>query len=129
LQRDFSYNWLDEDMVQTAMNNSKYRSRLQIVADILFVAKKGVKKTRIMYQANLSYGLLKRYLAEALEADLISVDKDEKLYIITQKGKAFLKKYEEYCERCTRLQKQFDGARKDEFVLERMCSNTGDEKK
>jgi len=81
-----------------------------------------------MYQANLSYDLLKRYLAETLEADLISIDKDEKLYITTQKGKAFLIKYEEYCERCTRLQEQFEGARKDEVVLERMCSNTGDEK-
>jgi len=75
----------------TAVNNSKYRSRLQIVADILFVAENGAKKTRIMYQANLSYDLLKRYLAEALEADLISINKDEKSYITTQKGKAFLK--------------------------------------
>jgi len=116
-------------MVQAAISNSKYRSRLQIVADILFVAKKGAKKTRIMYQANLSYSLLKRYLAEVLEADLISVEKDEKLYIITQKGGAFLKKYDEYCERCTHLQKQSESARKDEMVLEEMCSNTGDEKK
>lgn len=113
----------------TAVNNSKYRSRLQIVADILFVAENGAKKTRIMYQANLSYDLLKRYLAEALEADLISINKDERSYITTQKGKAFLKKYEEYCERCTRLQEQFKGARKDEMVLESMCSNMGDKKK
>jgi len=116
-------------MVQAAVNNSKYRSKLQIIADILVIAGKGAKKTRIMYQANLSYNLLKRYLAETLEAGLIVVDKDEKLYIITQKGEVFLKKYEEYCERCTRLQEHVENARKDEMVLEKMCSNTGDEKK
>jgi predicted transcriptional regulator len=116
-------------MVQTAVNNSKYRSKLQIIADILVVARKGAKKTRIMYQANLSYNLLKRYLTETLEAGLVSIDKDKKLYITTQKGEVFLKKYEEYCERCTRLREHFKNARKDEMVLEKMCSNTGDEKK
>ena len=116
-------------MVQAAVNNSKYRSKLQIIADILVIAGKGAKKTRIMYQANLSYNLLKRYLAETLEAGLVSIDKDKKLYITTQKGEVFLKKYEEYCERCTRLQEHVENARKDEMVLEKMCSNTGDEKK
>jgi predicted transcriptional regulator len=116
-------------MVQAAVNNSRYRSKLQIIADILVVAGKGAKKTRIMYQANLSYDLLKRYLTEVLEAGLISINKDEKSYIITQKGEVFLKKYEEYCERCTRLQEHVENARKDEVVLEKLCSNTGDEKK
>jgi len=116
-------------MVQATVSKSRYRSKLQIIADILLVAGKGAKKTRIMYQANLSYDLLKRYLAETLEAGLISIDKDKRLYIATQKGEVFLKKYEEYCERCTRLQEHFKNARKDEMVLERMCSNTGDKKK
>ena len=113
----------------TAANNSKYRSKLQIVADILIVAENGAKKTRIMYQANLSHDLLKRYLDETLEANLISINKDEKSYITTEKGKVFLKKYKEYCERCTRLQEQFEDAQNYEMVLMRMCSNLGDEKK
>jgi predicted transcriptional regulator len=116
-------------MVQATVNNSKYRSKLQIIADILLVAEKGAKKTRIMYQANLSYDLLKRYLTEVLEAGLIRINKDEKSYIITQKGEIFLKRYKGYCERCTRLQEHFENARKDEVMLEKMCSNTGDEKK
>jgi predicted transcriptional regulator len=116
-------------MVQATVNNSKYRRKLQIIADILLIARNGAKKTRIMYQANLSYDLLKRYLAKTLEGGLISINKDEKSYIITEKGKVFLKKYKEYCERCTRLQEQFEDALSDEMVLERMCSNRGDEKK
>jgi len=110
-------------MVQVVVNSGKYRNRLQIIADILYIAGKGVKKTRIMYQANLSYDLLKRYLAETLEAGLLSIDKDKKLYVITRKGEEFLEKYGEYSERCNRLQEQFKDARKDELVLEGMCSN------
>jgi len=110
-------------MVQVVVNNSKYRGRLQIIADILLVVRKGAKKTRIMYQANLSYALLNRYLAETLEAGLITINKDEKLYEVTRKGEEFLEKYEEYSERRIRLQNQFEDARKDESVLERMCSN------
>jgi len=116
-------------MVQVAVNNSKYRSRLQIIADILYIAGRGAKKTRIMYQANLSYDLLKRYLTETIEAGLISTDNDEKLYVITRKGEVFLKRYEEYSERCTKIQEHFKNARKDETVLEGMCSNMSDDKK
>jgi len=116
-------------MVQATVNNGKYRSKLQIIADILLVAGKGAKKTRIMYQANLSYDLLKRYLAYTLEADLISIDKDEKSYVITQKGETFLRRYKEYCKQCTLLQEHHDNTRKDEIVLEKMCSSTGDKKR
>ncbi|UCE16197.1 MAG: hypothetical protein JSV12_00845 [Candidatus Bathyarchaeota archaeon] len=110
-------------MVQVVVNSSKYRSRLQIIADILHIAGKGAKKTRIMYQANLSYDLLKRYLAETLEAGLISIDRNEKLYLVTRKGEEFLGKYAKYSERCNRLQEQFEDARKDEVMLKSMCSN------
>jgi len=110
-------------MVQVAVNSSKYRNKLQIIADILYIAGKGAKKTRIMYQANLSYDLLKRYLAETLEAGLISIDKGERLYVVTRKGEEFLEKYGKYSERCNKLQEQFEDARKDEMVLEGMCSN------
>jgi len=116
-------------MVQVAVNNSKYRSRLQIIADILYITGRGAKKTRIMYQANLSYDLLKRYLAETLEAGLIRIDKDDRLYVVTRKGEVFLRKYEEYSERRVQLQQQFEDARKDEIVLARMCSNMSDEEK
>jgi len=44
----------------------KYRDRLQIIADMLSVVRGGAKKTHIMYQANLSYTLLGRYLSEVL---------------------------------------------------------------
>lgn len=41
-----------------------YRSRYEIIADMLNVVSGRAKKTKIMYQANLSYKLLQKYLAE-----------------------------------------------------------------
>ena len=46
----------------------KHRSRLQIVADILFVVRDGAKKTQIMRRTNLSYKLLGRYPTDVIEA-------------------------------------------------------------
>lgn len=40
----------------------KNRYSIEIGASILQVAREGAKKTRIMYNANLSYGQLNRYL-------------------------------------------------------------------
>jgi predicted transcriptional regulator len=73
-----------------------YRGRLDIIADILDVVSGDAKKTKIMYQANLSYAITQKYLAELTEASLISF-KDEKLcYVLTDKGREFLRTYQEY---------------------------------
>ena len=49
---------------------SRYRDRLQIIADILVIASRRARKTQIMYQANLSYRLVCRYLGEVLDAGM-----------------------------------------------------------
>lgn len=41
----------------------KYRSRTDIVSEILEAAQGGTSKTKIMYKAFLSYAQLKEYLA------------------------------------------------------------------
>jgi len=75
-----------------------YRNRLDIVKDILSILEvagaRGSKKTHIMYGANLSYKLLKRYLDEVLDAGLIY--KYKSFYVITKKGKLFLQTYGDY---------------------------------
>ena len=73
-----------------------YRSRLDIIADILNVASKDAKKTQIMYQANLSYKVLQKYLAEVVDSSLISFENARHCYQLTDKGKRFLEAYEEY---------------------------------
>jgi predicted transcriptional regulator len=62
-----------------------YRGRLDIIADILHVTGGNAKKTQIMYQANLSYKLLQRYLNEVVKASLVSLESKTQNYMLTQK--------------------------------------------
>ncbi len=80
------------------MANSKrqYRSRVQIAANILEIAKAGSRKTRIMYLGNLSFALLQKYLDMLVQYDLLEVrGNSEKSYLATEKGKQFLEDYYE----------------------------------
>jgi predicted transcriptional regulator len=70
------------------------RSRMDIVVDVLTVALDGVLKTRIMYEANLSYKLLQRYLALLQKENLIEAVRREgvTIYVTTEKGRSLLQK-------------------------------------
>ena len=103
---------------------SKYRDRLQIVADILSIADARARKTRIMYQANLSYRLLCRYLDEVVHAGLVKPEEDD-CYVLTAKGREFLSRHGEYAKRCQSLEEQLNSVNDEKSVLVRMCSNTG----
>ena len=99
----------------------KYRNRLQIIADMLSVVRDGAKKTRIMYQANLSYTLLSRYLAEVLDAGLVSVDSDDR-YRLTRRGQNFLDRFNEYSKRYDELEQQLNNVNNEKTVLENMIN-------
>ena len=76
----------------------KYRSRTDIVAQILEIANDGsstANKTKIMYGAYLSYAQLKEYLGVLLESGLLEQDpaSNNQFYRTTQKGWQFLKLY------------------------------------
>ena len=74
----------------------QYRSRIQIAADILEIAKDGSRKTRIMYQGNLSFDLLQKYLDMLVNFGLLEIRGGaEKNYIATEKGQRFLEDYRE----------------------------------
>jgi predicted transcriptional regulator len=100
----------------------KYRGKLQIIADILSVVRGGAKKTHVMYQANLSFTLLKRYLSEVLEAGLVSHD-DEDHYELTRRGQSFLDKYGEYSKRCERVEQELNHVNGEKAVLENLISS------
>ena len=101
--------------------SGSYRRSLDIVKDILIVASVSVRKTRIMYQANLSFVQVNKYLNKLLEQDLLKHD-DNSRYLITDNGLAFLKLYEEYVESYTKLKEQVKRSVKDRLHLERICS-------
>jgi predicted transcriptional regulator len=95
-----------------------YRGRLDIIADILRAASGTAKKTKIMFQANLSYKVLQKYLAEVVEASLVSFENEEQCYVLTTKGREFLDAYEEYSEVNRYVEKVLDSVRTKRRALE-----------
>ncbi len=67
------------------------RDRLEIIAQILHVAKKGIKKTHVMYQCNLSYSQTKDFIDSLMEIGLLRIGNS---YHTTDKGMKFLRAYE-----------------------------------
>ena len=110
--------------VKLKKNKGSNRHSLDIVRDILFVASTSVRKTRIMYQANLSYVQVKKYLHDLLEQGLLKHDEDS-CYLVTDKGVEFLELYDNYVERCRLIKEQVHQSMKEKKILENMCSNSG----
>jgi len=96
---------------------------VDIIADILQVVRGSAKKTQIMYQANLSYRVLQRYLAEITGASLICFEDEKHCYILTDKGRAFLDAYEEYSKTNRHVEKRLNDVRTKKSVLEKLCSS------
>lgn len=96
---------------------AKYRSKLEIIADITGVASRGAKKTEIMYQANLSYKLLTRYLKAVIDLGLVKL-RDGNTYDLTEKGLNFLKEFKSYYERRVAVEKKLSGVQDEKTELE-----------
>ena len=72
---------------------------MDIIADILRIARKGAKKTRIVYGANLNFKLLNEYLERLEEAGLITNDSEKRgMLKTTDKGRKYLQHYEGFME-------------------------------
>jgi len=74
----------------------KHRSRIEITSLILEITSGGgVRKTKIMKQANLSYIQLKQHLMFLTDKDLIYYDKETQTFKTTEEGLRFLHIYHE----------------------------------
>jgi predicted transcriptional regulator len=71
----------------------KYRSRTQIIIEILQVAAKDANKTRIMYGANMSFVQMNEYLPQLIDKGLLEYNEKEKLYKTTAAGLEALSHY------------------------------------
>jgi predicted transcriptional regulator len=100
-----------------------YRNRLDIIADILQVASQSAKKTQIMYQANLSYKVLQRYLKDITTASLIDFETTEQCYVLTQKGREFLEAYKDYAKVNKSIEKRLNDVDNKKKNLEELCPN------
>ncbi|MCW3996532.1 MAG: winged helix-turn-helix domain-containing protein [Candidatus Bathyarchaeota archaeon] len=98
-----------------------YRDRLDIIADILNVVSREAKKTQIMYQANLSYKVLQRYLNETVKAALIKFETSNQCYMLTYKGQEYLDAYKEYSRSSKSMEKRLNDYSTKRKVLENLC--------
>jgi len=71
------------------------RGKIEIMADVLSLSTAGIKKTHIMYRANLSYEQILHYLNQLLGKGLIAQDVADSalVYRTTEKGREFLACY------------------------------------
>ena len=84
------------------------------MGDVLALATSGIKKTHIMYRANLSYEQVHLYLGDLIGKRLITQDvssSDGVVYRTTEKGREFLLHY-------TRLVEFLEEGEKQEPKLE-----------
>ena len=101
----------------------RYRSRFDIIADVMRVAGKGANKTRIMYLANLSYLLLEKYLWETIRAGFLQLGDGG--YSVTEKGEEFLIRYSRFLEESSHVERDIESLRRKQVKLERMCKGKG----
>ncbi len=76
----------------------RYRSRTEITAMILDTANMETTKTKIMYNAYLSYNQLKEYISILIENNLLEYIEGARTFRTTQKGLNFLKMHREMAE-------------------------------
>lgn len=76
------------------------RGKIEIMADILTLSTVGIKKTHIMYRANLSYEQILYYLGELLGRNLLEQDTLDGtlIYRTTEKGREFLQHFANMAE-------------------------------
>ena len=70
------------------------------MGDIIGLSTAGIKKTHVMYRANLSYEQVHLYLGELIEKGLVDqeVRSDGVIYRTTEKGREFLVYYQRISE-------------------------------
>jgi len=75
------------------MSENNRRNDLDIAADIVRLAKDGIRKTHIQFGANLSWSLTVRYLKKMVSGGLLVIESD-KQYYATKEGKRWLGYYD-----------------------------------
>jgi predicted transcriptional regulator len=73
----------------------KKRDSVDISADILRLAQDGAIKTRIVYGANLNFKIVEGYLSRLTGLGLLENKDGRRMYRTTEKGLAFINRYEE----------------------------------
>ena len=71
------------------------RGRTDIIADILSATLDGIRKTQLMYRANLSFRRREKYTEDLIRLGLIDIKSNSPVtYTTTEQGREWLKNYE-----------------------------------
>jgi DNA-binding PadR family transcriptional regulator len=81
-----------------------------------------------MYKGNLSYKLLKEYLREVIGAGLVCVGESRNIYQLTEKGKMFLKDFEDYTQSRSEVEQNLTTMNCLRLKLEGMCTKNCERK-
>ncbi|UCC27586.1 MAG: hypothetical protein JSW29_05810 [Candidatus Bathyarchaeota archaeon] len=71
------------------------RTKIEIMADILSICRRPQNKTRLLYEANLSWSMLNRYLDQMRSLRLLEIHRSPIRYQATPKGGKFVEIWEE----------------------------------
>lgn len=82
----------NRECINTYLVEKKGRCRWEIIRDILKASSEERKKTRIMYNANLDWRNFQRYFDFLIKDDFIEKCNPNDSYVLTEKGKDFLKR-------------------------------------
>lgn len=81
-----------------------YRNGIRIIGDILFIindfGSEGINITQLLRKANMSYNRLSQLSRQLITAGLIEEKNEDgkHLYLITQRGREYLDKYQRFKE-------------------------------
>lgn len=79
--------------------SKKRRSTFQILAEILKLGQNGVKKSHIVYRANLNFKTFNKYLKSLKKAGLmIGPTRISRFYKTTEKGVKYLNNFENFSD-------------------------------
>jgi len=98
---------------------SRRRSEIEILTEILCLARESPRKTALLYRVNLNHALLNKYLGYLIERGLLV--KEEDVYSITDKGYEFLtlsRKLQRLLGREGCADTSYDGLRRDNRQVE-----------
>jgi hypothetical protein len=77
-----------------------------------------------MYQANLSFRVLQKYLAEITDAGMICFEDETQCYGLTPKGQEFLQAYKKYSKMNQYVMKRLGDVSAKRKILEHLCSTS-----
>jgi predicted transcriptional regulator len=109
-----------EMMISTSERKNN-RGKIQIMGDVLALGTSGIRKTHIMYKANLSYEQVHLYLGELIGRRLIDQDvsPDGVVYRTTEKGREFLLHYTRVVELLEEARQEPEDEQNSPFITSR----------